>query len=413
MKERFIARRIYKGGDATKGGTQAAVIIATVGIAVGLVVMIVTIAVTQGFKHQIREKVIGFTSHIRITNSKTSFGVNEMPITTSQEIFSELECCRHVEYVQRYIDKPGIIRTDSDFKGFLLRGVGQEYDLSFIKSYLIEGEIPLFSDTLTSNDLLLSKVLADKMCLKVGDKVDIYFIQNSVRARRMTLRGIYQTNFYEYDNTYGITDIYTLQRLNGWNRNQAYGVEIYLKNSKELDSAYSEIRHIMKRHSDVMGESYLTRTMEQINAGIFAWLDVLNVNVWVILLLMMGIAGFTIISGLLIIIFERTSMIGVLKALGSNNTSIRKIFLNLSTYIIVRGMIIGNIFGIGLCLVQSYFGVFKLNPQNYYLDSVPVELNLTILIILNVVMFILSLLMLLGPSAVIGRIYPSQSIRFE
>ena len=411
--ERFIAKKIYSGGDVAKGGTRAAVIIATVGIAVGLAVMILTIAVTQGFKYQIREKVIGFTSHIQITNSKTSFGVNEMPVTASRELLSELESSSYVKSAQRYIDKPGIIRTDSAFQGFLLKGVGQEYDLSFFRSYLIEGELPSFSDTLAGNQLLLSKVLADKMRLKVGDRVDLYFIQNSVRARRMTLIGIFQTNFYEYDNIYGVTDLYTLQRLNGWNRDQAYGIEIHLKDHNNLDLAYADIRQTMNERSDITDESYLIRTMDQINSGIFAWLDVLNVNVWVILGLMLGIAGFTMISGLLIIIFERTAMIGVLKALGSPNMSIRKIFLYLSAYIIMKGMILGNIFGIGLCLIQRHFGIFRLDPQNYYLDTVPIELNFGLLVVLNITMFCLSLFMLLAPSAVIARIYPSKSIRFE
>lgn len=411
--ERFIAKKIYSGGDVAKGGTRAAVIIATVGIAVGLAIMILTIAVTQGFKYQIREKVIGFTSHIQITNSKTSFGVNEMPVTASRELLSELESSSYVKSAQRFIDKPGIIRTDSAFQGFLLKGVGQEYDLSFFRSYLIEGELPSFSDTLAGNQLLLSKVLADKMRLKVGDRVDLYFIQNSVRARRMTLIGIFQTNFYEYDNIYGVTDLYTLQRLNGWNRDQAYGIEIHLKDHNNLDQAYADISQTMNERSDITDESYLIRTMDQINGGIFAWLDVLNVNVWVILGLMLGIAGFTMISGLLIIIFERTAMIGVLKALGSPNMSIRKIFLYLSAYIIMKGMILGNIFGIGLCLIQRHFGIFRLDPQNYYLDTVPIELNFGLLVVLNITMFCLSLFMLLAPSAVIARIYPSKSIRFE
>lgn len=411
--ERFIAKKIYSGGDVAKGGTRAAVIIATVGIAVGLAIMILTIAVTQGFKYQIREKVIGFTSHIQITNSKTSFGVNEMPVTASRELLSELESSSYVKSAQRFIDKPGIIRTDSAFQGFLLKGVGQEYDLSFFRSYLIEGELPSFSDTLAGNQLLLSKVLADKMRLKVGDRVDLYFIQNSVRARRMTLIGIFQTNFYEYDNIYGVTDLYTLQRLNGWNRDQAYGIEIHLKDHNNLDQAYADISQTMNERSDITDESYLIRTMDQINSGIFAWLDVLNVNVWVILGLMLGIAGFTMISGLLIIIFERTAMIGVLKALGSPNMSIRKIFLYLSAYIIMKGMILGNIFGIGLCLIQRHFGIFRLDPQNYYLDTVPIELNFGLLVVLNITMFCLSLFMLLAPSAVIARIYPSKSIRFE
>ena len=229
----------------------------------------------------------------------------------------------------------------------------------------------------------------------------------------MTLAGVYQTNFSGYDMLYGITDINTLQRLNGWDSIQATGLEIRLADESMLDEGYSSVRKIMDCYEDKNEETYLIETMNELNGGLFAWLDILNVNVWAILILMLGIAGFTMISGLLIIIFERTRTIGVLKALGANDKTIRKIFLILAARIIGKGMLIGNVVGISICVIQQRFNMLPLDPVNYYLDSVPMELRLGWLIVLNVAMFLISLLMLIGPSAIISKINPSESIRFE
>lgn len=411
--ERFIAKKLYGSDEGVRGGSRPAIIIATTGIALGLAVMIITMAVTRGFKEQIRDKVIGFTQHIQVTNYKSSMGSDEQPVTCSAEVFAELESLKEVQYVQRFIEKPCIIRTDSSFQGFLLKGVGREYDYSFLNEYLIDGHIPNMKDSLNGGWLLLSKTLTERLDLKIGDRVDVYFMQKSVRARKMTLAGVYQTNFSGYDMLYGITDINTLQRLNGWDSIQATGLEIRLADESMLDEGYSSVRKIMDCYEDKNEETYLIETMNELNGGLFAWLDILNVNVWAILILMLGIAGFTMISGLLIIIFERTRTIGVLKALGANDKTIRKIFLILAARIIGKGMLIGNVVGISICVIQQRFNMLPLDPVNYYLDSVPMELRLGWLIVLNVAMFLISLLMLIGPSAIISKINPSESIRFE
>jgi lipoprotein-releasing system permease protein len=411
--ERFIAKKLYGSDDGVRGGSRPAIIIATTGIALGLAVMIITLAVTRGFKEQVREKVIDFTQHIQVTNYKSSMGSDEQPVTCSAEILSELESLPEVQHVQRFIQKPGIVRTDSSFQGFLLKGVGSEYDYSFLNRYLIEGYIPNMKDSLNGGWLLLSKTLTEKLKLKIGDRVDVYFMQNSVRARKMTLTGVYQTNFSGYDMLYGITDINTLQRLNGWDSIQATGLEIRLSDESLLDTGYSSVRKIMDRYEDKNEETYLIETMNELNGGLFAWLDILNVNVWAILILMLGIAGFTMISGLLIIIFERTRTIGILKALGANDKTIRKIFLILAARIIGKGMLIGDAIGISICLIQQYSHILPLDPANYYLDSVPIELRPGWLLILNIAMFLISLLMLIGPSAIISKINPSESIRYE
>lgn len=411
--ERFIAKKLYGSDEGVRGGSRPAIIIATTGIALGLAVMIITLAVTRGFKEQIREKIIGFTQHIQVTNYKASMGSDEQPVTCSGEMFAELESAPEVIHVQRFIQKPGIVRTDSSFQGFLLKGVGGEYDYSFLNQYLIDGYIPNMKDSLSSGWLLLSKTLTEKLELKIGDRVDVYFMQKSVRARKMTLTGVYQTNFSGYDMLYGITDINTLQRLNGWDSIQATGLEIRLSDESMLDAGYLSTREIMDSYEDKNDETYLIETMNELNGGLFAWLDILNVNVWAILILMLGIAGFTMISGLLIIIFERTRTIGVLKALGANDKTIRKIFLILAARIIGKGMLIGDAIGILICFIQQQFHILPLDPVNYYLDCVPMELRLGWLLILNIAMFLISMLMLIGPSAIISKINPSESIRFE
>ncbi|MBO4499076.1 MAG: ABC transporter permease [Bacteroidaceae bacterium] len=411
--EKFIAGRLYNNDDGVRGGTRPAIIIATVGMALGLLVMIVTISVTRGFRHQVRDKVYGIAQHIQVTNYNSGMGSEELPITCTEQVLRRFLESSNVRHVQRYVEKPGILRTDSAFQGFILKGVGPEYDFSFLSDYLVEGAMPDWTDSLSSNALLLSKSLADKMCYSIGDAVDVYFVQERVRMRRLTLVGLYRTGFSAFDDMYGIAGIGILQRLQGWSGDKTTGLEIAVTDVDSLYEGYLQVRSILSDISEDTGEQYLVQTTEQLNSGLFAWLDILNVNLWVILILMLGIAGFTMISGLLIIIFERVRTIGILKAMGASDSTVRKIFLHLSARIITKGMVIGNVAGIALCLLQMKFSFVPLDPANYYLNNVPVELNLWWILLLNVAMFILSMLMLVGPSAVISRISPSRSMRFE
>lgn len=411
--EKFIAGRLYSNDDGVRGGTRPAIIIATAGIALGLMVMICTVSVTRGFRQQVRGKVYGLAQHIQVSNYNSGVGGDVLPVTCTERTLSQFLDSSMVGHVQRYVEKAGILRTDSAFQGFVLKGVGPEYDFSFLSDCIVQGSIPDWTDSLSSNALLLSKTLADRMGYSVGDAVDVYFIQERIRMRRLTLAGLYQTNFAVFDEMYGIAGIGVLQRLQGWGTSESTGLEIAVTDVDRLYEGYLQVRSILTGLSEDTGEQYLVQTTEQLNAGLFAWLDILDVNVWVILVLMLGIAGFTMISGLLIIIFERVRTIGLLKAMGASDRTIRKIFLHLSARIVVKGMLIGNVAGITLCLMQMNFNLIPLDPSNYYLSSVPVELGLWWLLLLNVGMFVLSMLMLVGPSAVISRISPSRSIRFE
>lgn len=411
--ERFLAKRLYGQDEGVKGGSRPAIIIATAGIALGLAVMIISLAVTRGFKQEIRDKVMGFSQHIQVVNYRIGMNSVEEPVTCTDSTLMQLLETPLVSYVQPFVNKPCIIRTQEAFHGFMLKGVDGNYDRSFLEGYMLDGGFPTQADSLGSNWIILSETVADMLGLKVGDKSDVYFMQGQVRMRRLTVTGIYSTSFIEYDRSYAISDLDMMQRLNGWESDEYSGLEIRLTDDGRLYEGYEQVRSVMDYWEDRQDERYLIRTMNDLNAGLFAWLDILDVNVWLILALMLGIAGFTMISGLLIIIFERTATIGTLKSMGASDHMVRGVFMRLASYIIVKGMVIGNVIGIALGLFQQFTRIIPLDPVNYYLDSVPVHIGIGWLVILNLVMFALSMLMMLIPCAVISRISPSKSIRFE
>ena len=391
----FIARRIYRESDGGKQVSRPAVLIAMAGIAIGLAVMIIAVAVVIGFKSEVRNKVIGFGSHIQITNLDAVNSYETHPIVAGDSLIAALSDYPEVSHVQRYSTKPGMIKTDDAFQGMVLKGVGPEFDSRFMKEYLVEGEIPVFSDSVSSNQVLISKALATKMKLKLGDKIYTYYIQDEVRARRLTIAGIYQTNFSEYDNLFLLTDLNLVNRLNGWQREQVSGVELQVRDYDKLEDVTYEIAIDTDSQRDKFGGIYYVR------------------NVWVILFLMIGVAGFTMISGLLIIIIERTNMIGILKALGANNFTIRKTFLWFSVFLIGKGMLWGNVIGLAFYFIQSQFGILKLDPESYYVDTVSVSFNIWLFLLINIGTLLSSVLMLIGPSFLITKINPANSMRYE
>ena len=409
----FIARRIYRESDGGKQVSRPAVLIAMAGIAVGLAVMIIAVAVAVGFKSEVRNKVIGFGSHIQITNLDAVNSYETHPIAVGDSMMAALAGYPQISHVQRFSTKPGMIKTDDAFQGMVLKGVGPEFDPRFMQEYLLEGEIPVFSDSVSSNQVLISKALATKMKLKLGDKIYTYYIQDDVRARRLTIAGIYQTNFSEYDNLFLLTDLSLVNRLNGWQPEQATGVELQVKDYDRLEDTTYEIAVETDNRQDKWGGIYYVRNIEQLNPQIFEWLNLLDLNVWVILILMIGVAGFTMISGLLIIIIERTNMIGILKALGATDFTIRKTFLWFAVFLIGKGMLWGNAVGLAFCILQSRFGLFKLDPETYYVDTVPVSFNIPLLLLINIGTLLTTVLMLIGPSFLITKINPASSIRYE
>lgn len=410
----FVAGRIYRSKEGNKEVSKPAVLIATWGIAVGLAVMIVSVAVVIGFKHEVRDKVVGLGSDITVTNFDAQKSYETVPVVAGDSLLDVLRSTDGVKHVQRYSTKPGMIMTDDNFLGMVLKGVSQEYDWTFLKKHLLEGEIPAYSDTASTNRTLISRTIANKLHVGTGDKLYTYYIEgNNVRARRLEVVGVYQTNFTLYDDLFLITDLYTVNRLNNWKPDQVSGIEMEVTDYGRLEAVKEAVREQVDMQTDRYGNTYYTQTVEEGNPQIFAWLDLLDMNVWVILVLMTGVAGFTMISGLLIIILERTNMIGVLKALGADNLAIRKVFLSFSVFLIGRGMLWGNLIGLAFVGLQSSLHLFKLDPTTYYVDSVPVEFNLWWWVLLNVCTLFVSVLMLVGPSYLITRIHPARSIRFE
>ncbi len=376
--------------------------------------MIISICVVLGFKHTIRDKAVGFGCHITVSDFLALQDNVTYPVCMNDSMMTVLRNSPGVKHVQRFAMKQGILKTDSDFLGVTLKGVGPEYDPTFLKSNLVEGELPLFCDTASSNRLVISRLIANKLQLKTGEKVYAYFMgDDEVRTRRFTICGIYETNLKHFDEAICFTDLYSTVRLNGWEPDQTSGAELTVNDYDRVDEVEKELVRHVNRTTDRYGATYSSITIREQYPQIFSWLDLLDMNVWIILLLMVAVAGFTMISGLLIIILERTNMIGVLKALGAKNRTIRHTFLWFSAFIIGRGMLIGNIIGIGLCVLQKYTGFVHLDPSTYYVSTVPVELNIPLIVILNVATLLVNVFVLIAPSFLISHIHPAKSMRYE
>ena len=410
----FIARKIYDGKNEGKQVSRPAIRIATAGVAIGLAVMLISVSVVLGFKHTIRDKVIGFGSHIQVGSFMTLQTGDFYPIQMDDSMLTVLKTIPGVKHVQRYAMKQGILKTDHDFLGVIFKGIGAEYDTTFLHQNMRQGHIPRFTDNASSNKILISQSIADKLGVKANDKIYSYFIdKNGVRTRRFTIEGVYQTNLSQYDDITCFTDLYTAVRLNGWEDDQTTGAELTVKDFNQLDDVENLVVKKVNRTLDHYGETYSSKTIRELCPQIFSWLDLLDLNVWIILALMIAVAGVTMISGLLIIILERTVMIGILKALGARNKTIRHTFMWFAAFIIGKGMLIGNIVGLGLISLQQFTGLVKLNPQTYYVNTVPVEYNIPLFIILNVATLLICLFVLIAPSYLISHIHPAKSMRYE
>ena len=410
----FVAKRLFFDNGDSRKVSRPAITIATAGVAIGIAVMIVSVFVVLGFKHTIRNKVIGFGSHIQVTNFMTQMSSDQYPIVMSDSMMSVIRGIVGVKHAERFAYKQGILKTDSDFLGVMLKGVGAEFDSTFIHQNLIAGSIPKFADDAAGNKIVISKNIADKLNIKLGQRVFAYFINNDgVRVRRFTIVGVYQTNLNQYDEVMCFTDLFTAVKLNGWKPDQASGAEVTVNDFDKVNTVEQQFVKKVNKTTDHYGETYTSQTIQDLNPQIFQWLDLLDMNVWIILALMISVAGVTMISGLLIIILERTTMIGVFKALGARNTTIRHMFLWFATFIIGRGLLIGNAVGIGFALLQKYLGIVKLNPVTYYVSTVPIELNVPALLLINVLTLAVSVFVLIAPSYLISHIHPARSMRYE
>ena len=410
----FIAKRIYSDKGDKRKVSRPAIHIATAGVAIGLAVMILTVSVVLGFKHTIRDKVIGFGSHIQVANFLTMQSSDPYPICIDDSIMRVIKGIEGVAHVERFALTQGILKTDEDFLGISFKGIGPEYDLSFIKSNLKSGSLPSFSDSANKGNLLLSSATADKMNLKTGDKVYAYFISDTgVKMRRFTVSGIFKTNMSQFDNSLCFTDLYTARKLNNWDGQLCSGAEVRVADLQLIDAVASRIADKVNRTTDHEGYIFSSQTIYESYPQIFSWLSLLDVNVWIILALMICVAGFTMISGLLIIILERTQMIGVLKALGMKGASVRHTFLWFAVFIIGKGMLIGDLLAVAIIVLQRQTGFISLDPTTYYVSEAPTEVNLPAFLLVNAATLLISVLVLVGPSFLISHIHPAKSMRYE
>lgn len=409
----FLAHRIYSDNGDNRKVSRPAIRIATIGVAIGLAVMIITVSVVMGFKHTIRDKVVGFGSHIQVESFISSQSATPCPICIDDSLMNVLKHIDGVRHVGRYALTHGILKTDNDFLGVVFKGIGEDYNVQFLEQNLVEGKMQKFSSTKSSYQLLISKRIADKLGLKVGEKLFAYFIDyQNVRARKFTIAGIYETNMTQFDETLCFTDLPIPVKLNNWEKDQCSGAELLVNDFDQLQHTSDLVIETVNRHTDHDGEILTSHTIQETYPQVF-WLSLLDINVWIILALMICVAGFTMISGLLIIILERTQMIGLMKALGARNKSVRHTFLWFAAFIIGQGMLWGNVIGIGLILIQQHTGFIQLDPANYYVTTAPMELDIPLILLLNVATLLVTLFVLIAPSFLVSRIHPAKSMRYE
>lgn len=402
---RFISSRIF---SFSKENLSSVVMkIAVVSIALGISIMLISIAVIVGFKNQIKEKVVGFVNPIQIQVLNQNESIEETPFIYDSVLKSKLDL-PFVESVYSTANKAGLVKTNEEIHGIVLKGVDEDYDWNYMKANLVAGDVPQYIENERSNDILVSKVISDKMMLNVGDEVRIWFVGENMktRGRKFLIKGIYETGLTECDERFIYCDLNQIRRLNGWDDNMVGHLEIDVVDGVNSAEANNVIYYKIPTN-------LVSYEAKDLYPQIYDWLELQDMNVVIIIVLMLLVAGITIISMLLIIVLERTSTIGILKSMGANNAFIRRIFLQRSQCILLIGMLLGNIFGIGLCLIQKYTEIIKLSPESYYLSSVPIELNWTYILLLNIGTFILWVLMMSIPTMIINNIKPSKSIRFE
>lgn len=403
----FITSKVLGRGSESKKSEKTLTRVSMIAIALGMAVMTISIMVVTGFKREIEDKVRGFGADVRITEFGSNDSYTETPVDAS-ELQRKLAGISGIQHIQSYVSKAGIIKTENDILGIVLKGVDPKYDLSFIAKHMMFGRLPKIGgeDSVSVKEMVISSQVASALRLKTNDTTTIYFIEDPPRVRKMVITGIYNTGLGEFDKLYGFCDIQVVRKLNGWGDNQAGGVEVILADGIKNQEKIKEI------HAKA-GYAYQATSIEELYPQIFNWLDLQNTNVVIIIILIMAVSGVSMVSTLLIIILNRTRMIGVLKALGAKDALIRNIFIRLSLPIIAKGLLIGNLIGVGLCVLQSRFGFIKLSEESYYVSKVPVHISLLDLALLNLGTLLVCLLMLIGPSLIIAGIRPSKTLRFE
>ena len=409
----FIARRIYFNQEKQELVSRPAVRVAVAGIAIGVAVMLLTIGVVIGFKQEISRKMIGFGGHIQVVNFDNNNTYEMQPVVVDSALIKKITAIPRVVNAHRFATKPCMLKTQESFEGVVLKGVETDFDWSFFKQHLEEGELPNITDSVISKDILISRTIANALQLKVNDPIFTYFVQDNVRARKFRICGIYNTHFSEYDRLMVLGDVRQIQQLNQWRAEQFSGLEVRIEDLAHLEEVSDAVYFATANRFDADGNSYYTQTIEELNPQMFSWLRLLDMNVWVIIFLMLAVAGFNMISGLLILILEKVNFIGTLKAIGSDNALVRKVFLWQAAFLIFKGMLWGNLVGLLLCILQYYFHIIPLDSSVYYVHFVPIAFTWGYWTLLNVGTIVISLLVLIGPSHIITHVSPAKVMRYE
>ena len=388
-------------------GTRPIIRIATFSVALGVAIMIISLAIITGFKSQIRDKVIGFGSHIQITNFDANTSFEPQPIDRNQAFYPNMDSVEGIRHIQVYATKAGIVKTEEEIHGVVLKGIGADFDWDFFQSKIVEGNTFQVRDSIKSNEIIISKLIAEKLRFSVGDDLLMYFIQQPPRIRKFSIVGIYETGLLEFDQRYIMGDIAHVQKLNDWDAHQIGGFEVLIDNFDDLDEIGDYIYY------NVIGAELYSQTIKETNSQIFDWLHLQDMNAIIILVLMVLVSGINMISAILVLILERTNMIGILKSMGAQNWEIRRIFLYIASSLLGKGLLWGNVIGIGLCLLQMKYELITLDQKEYYISIVPVHLDLFQISMLNIGTLLVCGIMLIIPTMVISNITPVKSIRFN
>ena len=404
--EFFITKKIIAGDKTGNNNTQPIIQISVLSIALSLAIMLLTLSVVTGFQNEIRSKVIGFGSHIQITHFDLNNSEELQPISKNQSFYPFIDTVEGIRNIQVYAIKAGIIKTKSEVHGVVLKGIDKDFDWSFFKQNIISGNAFSIIDTVKNDSVLISKIISDKLNLKIGDKFRVYFVQEPIRQRAFVVGGIYATGMEQLDGSLILGDIKHIQKLNDWEDDLISGFEVIIDDYNELEKLDEFI------YNNIGVELNATKITDRFQE-VFAWLKLLDINVLVVFVFAILVASINMISALLILILNRTNTIGILKALGASDWQVRKIFLYHAAYLIGKGLLFGNLLGIGISLFQKTTGLISLPQDSYYLSSVPIELSISYLFFVNIGTFILCVCMLLIPSYIVTKISPVKAIRLD
>lgn len=400
-----IAQRLYFSEDKNQHSSRPAVRVALGGMIIGVLVMIVAISVVVGFKQEITQKVAGFGSHIQVVRFDNNATFELQPIRVSDSLKRTINELPHVVKVASFISKPGIIKTDSAFQGIVFKGT--DY-WDYFSENIVQGGLPE-----KANEVIISQELARQLRLQVGENFLCYFVGEDLRVRRLYVAGLYNTCMSAMDKVFILGDIALVRQLNAWDENQVSGLEVLIDDLHHLEEAADAVYFATANRLDEEGNAFYTQTIEQLNPNIFLWLDLLDMNVVIIIILMLCVSGFSIITGLIILILDSVSLIGVLKALGANDQFVRRIFINQAVMLIGKGMFWGNIIGLAICAVQYFTHLIPLDAASYFVSYVPMAFPWRWWGLLNIGTLLISWLILLAPSAIITQISPAKVMHFE